>query len=949
MASNRPQQQSSASPDSHQNDFNSTPNTGASGASSARQGSMAIPFDRPLALTASGAPLLNPRSCVTCRRRRVRCDKTMPCSNCRRAQSDCTYPASGRAPRQMRPRDASAHAPQPLKPGSTEREADLVERLRKLENLVNELGGQADSGVSVYNVQGEGSPKTGDNISHESGIVNETAEEAKRESESRDFSKVHKKLGRLVLHDGEGTSRYVNSGFFSKLNDELDQLRNEMQTVDDDFDESEDDTSPDQSPQQNLAADSDHHSFLMGYSSADVDLAGLHPLPAHISYLWQVYLENVEPLLKVVHIPTMSRLMTKVRRQVDDLRPGDEALVFAIYYSAVTSMEAQEVQANLGASQSHYIAQFRFALEQALAKANILNTTDMAVLQSFVIYLTVVKCHDDSKFCWTLTPLCVRMAQALGLHRDGSQLRLSPFEVEMRRRLWWAVLAIDIRSAEEMGSDLTVTEKSFDTQLPSNINDADIDPSFTDPPTPRQGRSDTAVCLVRYEIIALTRRLFTVMSEMGPVDPKNVEKSLEERERMLIEVYDRIEDKFLKHAVMDEDPLFWMASLIARVIMAKIGLIIYQPVLFPGTGPDLSKEIRTRLWISTIEIVEYNHILNIDPRCRQWRWLFQSYRQWHAIAYMLLEVSRRPWTVTSERAWEATQILEYDHPMNDTSSANHTAAWMPIKRLYSKAKRHREAEITRLRADPAAARQLDLDERMKPVTERLGPVPGMETRMSELRLRWRKLFRAGDFAYSSHSQMSIIPGPAQPATLAQPGNAQVILPQTLPPNLDAAPMESSIPQSFNAFDTWQDIHSGNPGISIFYEEGGMDATNLGHTLPAGRSIASMSSIPSPAVSGAATTISSRNDHEPQTVSGSHLSAWPGEDDFQHSHNMGGLNDLLHSGALHLGDLQQMDSELDMSMEDEVEDIDWQNWHETLERLGRPVVDAPPGTGSWGGL
>lgn len=112
---------------------------------------------------------------------------------------------------------------------------------------------------------------------------------------------------------------------------------------DDDEDDFEDNTTPEQSPPQGPGSESDHHSFLLGYSSSDVDLTSLHPLPAQSSFLWQIYLENVEPLVKVLHIPTMSRLMTQVRRGEHDLRPGDEALVFAIYYSAVTSMEKDEV------------------------------------------------------------------------------------------------------------------------------------------------------------------------------------------------------------------------------------------------------------------------------------------------------------------------------------------------------------------------------------------------------------------------------------------------------------------------------------------------------------------------------------------------------------------------------------------------------------------------------
>ncbi|KAF5025772.1 hypothetical protein F66182_2105 [Fusarium sp. NRRL 66182] len=915
-----------------------TPSSGASSgihhrtpnpASSGRQPGVAtIPYDRPVALMTSGAPLLNPRSCVTCRRRRVRCDKTMPCSNCRRAQSDCVYPAPGRAPRQTRPLPSHAS-------GHGEREIDLMQRLRKLEGLVYEMSGQGNGSEAEMDVSNGESPKGQGNIYRERDIVQAAADETKRETESANFSSVNKQLGRLVLHDGESTARYVNSGFFSKLNDELDEIRTEMEAMNDQQDDSEDDTTPEQSPLQNPGLESDHHSFLFGYSSANVDLTGLHPLPAQASFLWQVYLENIEPLIKVLHIPTMSRLMTKARRGEHELRAGDEAVVFAIYYSAVTSMEEQEVQANLGASQAHFISQFRFALEQALAKANLLNTSDMASLQAFVIYLTVVKCHDDSRFCWTLTSLCVRMAQALGLHRDGQQLGLSPFEVEMRRRLWWAIVSIDLRAAEEMGSDLIISDKNFDTQLPSNINDADIDPSFTEMPTPRQGRTDTAICLSRYEIQALSRRFFTAVTQMRPVDPKDVEKSLVERERMLVQVYDRMEDKFLKNVIREDDPVFWVASLISRIIMAKIGLIIYQPVLFPGTGPEASQEIRSRLWISTIEIVEYSHILNVDPRCRQWRWLFQTYRQWHAIAYMLLELSRRPWGVTSERAWEAAQILEYDHPIQVTSSADHTAAWIPIKRLYTKAKRHRQAEILRLRADPEAARRLDREDRLKPVLERVGPAPGMETRMSELRLRWRNIFRSEDFSRDSEYQI-LVSETAQPTT---PGDS---LSQNLEqPQQDAAQLHSHL----STFDpnSWQGVDCGNPGISIYYEGGNSETQNMSGLFPGGNSLSSISSIPSPAISGAAST--HRNDNDAQAYIGSHLSHWPGSDAFHHTENLeplGDVDDLFQNGPVHPGGL---DLNMDVG---EVDDIDWKNWDDALRNLNTPATMGS-GTGSWGGM
>lgn len=87
----------------------------------------------------------------------------------------------------------------------------------------------------------------------------------------------------------------------------------------------------------------DHHGFILGYRSLDVDLAKCHPVTSHAAYLWSVFQENVDPLLKIVHIPTMENILRDARKSTVKLSPGNEALVFAVYFSAITALEADEV------------------------------------------------------------------------------------------------------------------------------------------------------------------------------------------------------------------------------------------------------------------------------------------------------------------------------------------------------------------------------------------------------------------------------------------------------------------------------------------------------------------------------------------------------------------------------------------------------------------------------
>ncbi len=404
-----------------------------------------------------------------------------------------------------------------------------------------------------------------------------------------------------------------------------------------------------------------------------------------------------------------------------------------------------QVNKNFGAGKDFLVSQYRFALEQALAKANFLIAPDLTVCQAFLIFLVLVRRHDDTRFSWALTGLIIRISQAIGLHRDGTNFsNLTPFEIEMRRRLFWQVAILDLRSAEDQGTDLTLVDRMFDTQLPLNINDSDISPDSKELPKPRVGPTDMTFSLIRYEICSLARRLHTASSAMANVCPNDASQSLEEREAMLAETYHRVEHTYLKGTTIEDNPIYWVAATIARVIVAKITLVIYQPLLFPGpSNGSLPTATRDRLFRAAIDIFEYNHLLNTDPRSEPWRWLFKTYTQWHAVAYVLLEVSHRPWSATAERAWAAlTAVFTAPKAHEIESITDHTAVWQPFKKLFMKAKKHREAEIARLRADPEAALKLDFEERSRTVpTPNFGSLPG-SVKNAIAHERWRKLVNA---------------------------------------------------------------------------------------------------------------------------------------------------------------------------------------------------------------
>jgi len=328
-----------------------------------------------------------------------------------------------------------------------------------------------------------------------------------------------------------------------------------------------------------------------------------------------------------------------------------------------------------------------------------------------------------------MTGLVLRMGHALGLHRDGAYLEhLTPYEIEMRRRIWWGLCMLDSRASEDQGMDYTVTHGSFDTKLPLNINDADIDPATTQIPAEREGLTDMSIPLVWMEIGGLARQMM-VQKESKP--------SIEEQGRLLNEMFQKLDRRYLQYSSESGNTTYWVTVVCARLVMAKMTLLIYLPLLFSSPSEQFSSKVKNDLLIAAIETAEYNHALNAEQACRRWRWIYQTYTHWYAIVYLLIETSRRPWSPIIERAWVA---LHSQWLIPTQSRINKDLRlWIPLRKLMAKARKHRDAELERLRSNPHAAEQLEMDDQRVPIPASPGPFPAGSNAVELFREQWRQL------------------------------------------------------------------------------------------------------------------------------------------------------------------------------------------------------------------
>jgi hypothetical protein len=94
---------------------------------------------------------------------------------------------------------------------------------------------------------------------------------------------------------------------------------------------------------------------------------------------------------------------------------------------------------------------------------------------------------DDMGMPYLLIGIAVRLALRMGLHRDPSKLggNLTPFQGEMRRRLWHILLQVDLLCSFLLGLPFTTQAIESDTAYPRNLRDEDFDENSTELPPSR--------------------------------------------------------------------------------------------------------------------------------------------------------------------------------------------------------------------------------------------------------------------------------------------------------------------------------------------------------------------------------------------------------------------------------------------------------------------------------
>ncbi|GAB1200783.1 hypothetical protein APSETT444_010162 [Aspergillus pseudonomiae] len=308
----------------------------------------------------------------------------------------------------------------------------------------------------------------------------------------------------------------------------------------------------------------------------------------------------------------------------------------------------------------------------------------------------------------TLIGVAIGTAMKIGLHCDGAGLGLSPFEAEMRRRLWWQICTLDVRTAEDHGSEPTILESTFNTELPLNINDTSLEPDMSELPQSQLGKTEMTFTLVRFEGSHFARRV-TFSDRFCRMNTYPVMNEAQKCEA-IEQFKERIEKRYLSFCDK-EVPLDFITAASIRLILVKLKLAVCR--LRRDQAPAMLMQTNYRR--ACEEVLRRAQMLRNYEKGKRWLWLFQTYVEWDSLAYLLLHLCIAPPEEHSDAVWKT--VDEIYHHWKSESDIYHDRRWRLIEKL------RYQAVITRGRRQniPQLPRETQPDHYKTPERRAIGP------------------------------------------------------------------------------------------------------------------------------------------------------------------------------------------------------------------------------------
>ncbi|KAK6504327.1 hypothetical protein TWF506_002530 [Arthrobotrys conoides] len=393
-----------------------------------------------------------------------------------------------------------------------------------------------------------------------------------------------------------------------------------------------------------------YYNFLLRQADAAAKYDLTHPHPSQLLLLWQTYVDDIDPFIKILHVPSVTRLIRDLRGQYHSLKPDTEALIFAISLAAVSISTEEDISQHFNTTKQELLSRYRLYTEQAFEEARILTSDSIESLQALVIYIYSLRSTEDQKLIWALSGTLLKIALRLNLHNDlNPTIGTNSLERETRRRLWWQVCLTDSTSNAGITdvSEFQISEDMFKTQIPSNTDDANISSSILDIQAPTPERTDLTIFLIRCEIWRFSRRLQTLLNAQ-----EDIQKPPEDPIELFKRTQTQITESHIKH-LRPDIPLDSFVNIMTQLFFSKVELRLletHRPCNHK-TPPNPQLPSQNKPFKLALSILNDTYSLQHEPSWKPWRWHIKDQTPpYHALSIVLKTIRHQPWDSTFEQA-----------------------------------------------------------------------------------------------------------------------------------------------------------------------------------------------------------------------------------------------------------------------------------------------------------
>jgi hypothetical protein len=411
-------------------------------------------------------------------------------------------------------------------------------------------------------------------------------------------------------------------------------------------------------------------------------LANMPPKPL-CDRFYSDFLSAVHPLAPMIHIPSFNehydRFWTWFRiwdfksppQGVIAENPSFLPLVFAVLFTGATasSVSTAHTSPKLGRRQLQLM--LNNTSTDALTLVGFPHNPSIYSLIAFLLLQSLQIQEEESLSSISFVSVAFRIAQAMGLHNDGSNYGLNAIQGEERQRVWSYILHLDVYTSIISGLPMIANPTIYSSRPINEHRDLDIKHKspLNSPPTANQSSLYPGYVLAagRYDASSCIRVILNEHSSPNPMQLSDVQDSKKVLQKLRERTYDRL-DKLSSitnwhplHQHLDKSPTSTSADDALRTLGAnllnltveKAYCMLYHPLM---KDPQLWSNIRhegiasfqgwLRIFLKICDTNAYG----------PFQWLYPgAYQPLQPVAALLQDLIKEP---NSDEASESRLLIE---------------------------------------------------------------------------------------------------------------------------------------------------------------------------------------------------------------------------------------------------------------------------------------------------